>query len=211
MTEIRLALRTLSRTPVLTAVKDPQELVQLLLAPSLPGASGAEHRLFRPDRPDDHAGGAWSGTIATRWSGSGSSPGTSSTCPHLHLSALDGAWREDAGELGWEGLGHLRTSEVGEVLKLVVRRMEKHLGWCAFSLKKAYSDGTITVDMDPLSLLLPAGLKRAPAAVPHREVRGGAGSGKPVEVASGAAIAPSRRRGRQAGPAGSRGRLPPVG
>ncbi len=33
--------------------------------------------------------------------------------PHLHLIALDGVWREDAGELGWDGLGHLRTSEVG--------------------------------------------------------------------------------------------------
>jgi len=35
--------------------------------------------------------------------------------PHLHMFALDGAWREDGGELGWEGLGHLRTSEVAEV------------------------------------------------------------------------------------------------
>ena len=47
--------------------------------------------------------------------------------PHLHLIALDGAWREDGGELAWEGLGHLRTSEVGEVLERLVRRMERHL------------------------------------------------------------------------------------
>ncbi|HEX9810115.1 MAG TPA: transposase, partial [Alphaproteobacteria bacterium] len=47
--------------------------------------------------------------------------------PHLHMIALDGAWREDGGELGWEGLGHLRTSEVGEVLERLVRRMERHL------------------------------------------------------------------------------------
>jgi hypothetical protein len=50
--------------------------------------------------------------------------------PHLHLIALDGAWFEKDGELGWEGLGHLRTSEVGEVLESVVRRMERHLRRC---------------------------------------------------------------------------------
>jgi len=47
--------------------------------------------------------------------------------PHLHVIALDGAWREEDGELVWEGLRHLRTSEVGEVLERVVRRMERHL------------------------------------------------------------------------------------
>ena len=47
--------------------------------------------------------------------------------PHLHVIALDGAWREDGGELSWEGLRHLRTSEVGEVLEGLVRRMERHL------------------------------------------------------------------------------------
>ena len=47
--------------------------------------------------------------------------------PHLHVVALDGAWFEKEGELAWEGLGHLRTSEVGEVLERVVRRMERHL------------------------------------------------------------------------------------
>jgi len=43
------------------------------------------------------------------------------------MIALDGTWREDGGELAWEGLGHLRTSEVGEVLERLVRRMERHL------------------------------------------------------------------------------------
>jgi hypothetical protein len=81
-------------------------------------------------------------------------------------------------------------------------------GLVRITLKKAYNDRAIAVDMDPLSLLLPAGLKRASTAVPHREVRGGAGPGEPVEVASRATIARSHRRGRQAG---SRGRLPPVG
>jgi hypothetical protein len=47
--------------------------------------------------------------------------------PHLHLIALDGVWIEKDGELGWEGLGHLRTSEVGEVLERLVQRMERHL------------------------------------------------------------------------------------
>jgi Putative transposase/Transposase zinc-binding domain len=47
--------------------------------------------------------------------------------PHLHVVALDGVWFEKDGELAWEGLGHLRTSEVGEVLERVVRRMERHL------------------------------------------------------------------------------------
>jgi hypothetical protein len=43
--------------------------------------------------------------------------------PHLHLIVLDGTWREQDGELAWEGLGHLGTSEVGEVLEGLVRRM----------------------------------------------------------------------------------------
>jgi hypothetical protein len=36
--------------------------------------------------------------------------------PHMHLVVLDGAWYEDGGELAWEGLSHLGTREVGEVL-----------------------------------------------------------------------------------------------
>ena len=47
--------------------------------------------------------------------------------PHLHLVVLDGAWHEDGDELAWEGLGHLGTREVGEVLERLVRRMERHL------------------------------------------------------------------------------------
>jgi hypothetical protein len=47
--------------------------------------------------------------------------------PHLHMIVLDGAWYEQGGELAWEGLGHLRTSEVGEVLEGVIRRIERHL------------------------------------------------------------------------------------
>ena len=40
---------------------------------------------------------------------------------------------------GIEGSGHLKTSEVGDVLEHAVRRIERH--------------GTVAVDMDPLSLL----------------------------------------------------------
>lgn len=47
--------------------------------------------------------------------------------PHLHLVALDGAWHEQCGELCWQGLGHLQTSEVGAVLFSTVRRIERHL------------------------------------------------------------------------------------
>lgn len=50
--------------------------------------------------------------------------------PHLHLVVLDGAWYEDGGELAWEGLSHLGTSEVGEVLERLVRRIERHLRRC---------------------------------------------------------------------------------
>jgi hypothetical protein len=50
--------------------------------------------------------------------------------PHLHLVVLDGAWYEDGGELAWEGLSHLGTSEVGEVLERLVRRTERHLRRC---------------------------------------------------------------------------------
>ena len=47
--------------------------------------------------------------------------------PHLHVVALDGAWHEQGGELSWQGLSHLQTSEVGAVLESTVRRIERHL------------------------------------------------------------------------------------
>jgi putative transposase len=50
--------------------------------------------------------------------------------PHLHLVVLYGAWSEDGGELAWEGLSHLGTSEVGEVVERLVRRIERHLRRC---------------------------------------------------------------------------------
>ncbi len=47
--------------------------------------------------------------------------------PHLHLVALDGAWHEQGGELCWQGLSHLKTSEVGGVLEKAVLRMARYL------------------------------------------------------------------------------------
>jgi hypothetical protein len=41
--------------------------------------------------------------------------------------ALDGAWHEQEGELCWQGLGQLQTSEVGAVLESTVRDIERHL------------------------------------------------------------------------------------
>lgn len=41
--------------------------------------------------------------------------------PHLHAVFLDGAYRSDALAPTWKSLGHLQTSQVGEVLEKVVR------------------------------------------------------------------------------------------
>ncbi len=43
------------------------------------------------------------------------------------MVALDGAWYEEGPDRAWDGLGHLKTSEVGEVLERVVRRIDRHL------------------------------------------------------------------------------------
>jgi hypothetical protein len=47
--------------------------------------------------------------------------------PHLHAVFLDGTWHEEGDELLFRGLGHLRTSEIGEVLERTIRRMGRHL------------------------------------------------------------------------------------
>ena len=47
--------------------------------------------------------------------------------PHLHTIALDGSWHEQGNDLVFAGLGHLKTSEVGDVLEHAVRRIERHL------------------------------------------------------------------------------------
>ena len=43
------------------------------------------------------------------------------------MIALDGAWPEQGTELVFQGLGPLKTSEVGEVLERTLQRMERHL------------------------------------------------------------------------------------
>jgi len=52
---------------------------------------------------------------------------------------LDRASYEDGGELAWEGLSHLGTSEVREVLERLVRRIERHLRRCR--LLGTFGDG----------------------------------------------------------------------
>ena len=47
--------------------------------------------------------------------------------PHIHGVFLDGAYHEEGDALSWDELGHLKTSEVGEVLEAAVRRMDRHL------------------------------------------------------------------------------------
>ena len=47
--------------------------------------------------------------------------------PHVHAVFLDGCWYEQGDELAFTGLGHLRTSEVGEVLERTIRRIGRHL------------------------------------------------------------------------------------
>jgi hypothetical protein len=47
--------------------------------------------------------------------------------PHVHAVFLDGARYEQGDELAFTGLGHLRTSEVGEVLARTIRRTGRHL------------------------------------------------------------------------------------
>jgi hypothetical protein len=47
--------------------------------------------------------------------------------PHLHVVVLDGTWKEQADERVWQGLGHLKTSDVGEVLERALLRIFRHL------------------------------------------------------------------------------------
>jgi hypothetical protein len=47
--------------------------------------------------------------------------------PHLHVIFLDGTYHENGSELEWTELGHLKTTEVGQVLHRAVLRMSRHL------------------------------------------------------------------------------------
>jgi Putative transposase len=89
--------------------------------------------------------------------------------PHLHLLVLDGAYREQGGELAWQALGHLQTSEVGEVVGRALRRIEKHLR--RRGLVRLAADGAdlgAEGDADPESQLAASAVSgQAPPAGPQ--------------------------------------------
>jgi hypothetical protein len=88
--------------------------------------------------------------------------------PHLHLVALDGAYHEQGSELAWQALGHLKTSEVGEVLERAVRRMEKHLRRRSLLLEDDGADSGAEGDADPESNLAASAVSgQAPPAGPQ--------------------------------------------
>jgi hypothetical protein len=81
-------------------------------------------------------------------------------------------------------------------------------GLVRITLKKAYADRTIAVDMDPLSLLWSASHPRAPTAPAHHPLRGSAGPGEPGKLTQ----APPPPAGRPPRPAGSGAHeSPPIG
>jgi hypothetical protein len=73
---------------------------------------------------------------------------------HLHAVFLDGAWHERGGELTWQGLRHLKTSEVGEVLERLAggsRGIFGGAGYCGST--RMASNGGLDVVKQPPSLL----------------------------------------------------------
>jgi len=87
--------------------------------------------------------------------------------PHLHTIALDGAWHEHGNELAFAGLGHLSTSEVGDVLERAVRRIERHLGRCGL-LGTKDNDLDLSGEGDPESNLASSAVSgRSPPAGPQ--------------------------------------------
>lgn len=87
--------------------------------------------------------------------------------PHLHAVVLDGAWYGEGGELCWEGLGHMKTSEVGAVLKSTVKRISRHLGWRGL-LRTDEEQGDPDVPTDPESNLAASAVSgRTPPAGPQ--------------------------------------------
>jgi hypothetical protein len=87
--------------------------------------------------------------------------------PHLHAVVLDGAWYEQCGELRWQGLPHLKTSEVGTVLESTVIRIERHLRRRGL-LRIAEDDADPDVPDDPESNLAASAVSgRTPPAGPQ--------------------------------------------
>ena len=86
--------------------------------------------------------------------------------PHLHLVALDGAWHEQGAELVLPALGHLKTSEVGEVPERTVRRIERHLRRRGLLVEDDGADAA--GDADPESNLAASAVSgQAPPAGPQ--------------------------------------------
>jgi hypothetical protein len=86
--------------------------------------------------------------------------------PHVHVVALDGAYHEEGAELVWEALGYLKTSEVGEVLERVVRRIERHLR--RRGLLRTFEDGEESAESDPEANLAASAVSgQAPPAGPQ--------------------------------------------
>lgn len=87
--------------------------------------------------------------------------------PHLHTIALDGAWHEQGSELAFVGLGHLKTSEVGDVLERAVRRIERHLSRCGL-LGSKDDDLDLSGEGDPESNLASSAVSgQSPPAGPQ--------------------------------------------
>ena len=88
--------------------------------------------------------------------------------PHLHLVALDGAYHEQGAELVWQELGHLKTSEVGEVLERAVRRIEKHLRRRGLLVDDDGTDPAVEGGADPEANLAASAVSgQAPPAGPQ--------------------------------------------
>jgi len=87
--------------------------------------------------------------------------------PHLHTIALDGAWHEQGNELVFAGLGHLKTSEVGDVLERAVGRIERHLRRCRL-LGTKEDDLDLSGEGDPESNLASSAVSgQSPPAGPQ--------------------------------------------
>ena len=83
------------------------------------------------------------------------------------MVVLDGAWYEQGVELGFEGLGHLKSSEVGAVLERTIKRLERHLRRCG--LLRTFEDGADpSAEADPESNLAASAVSgQAPPAGPQ--------------------------------------------
>jgi len=92
--------------------------------------------------------------------------------PHLQTIALDGTRHEQGSEPVFAGLGHLKTSEVGDVLEHAVRRIERHLHRCSLLGTKG-DDLDLSGEGDPESNLASSAVsgQSPPAAARYPEGR----------------------------------------